>query len=96
MEKDSFFYAANVEPEIARMFKAYNAGQKEVAEKFKNISIKMVDEILTKQEISSVGREEWFTIRNMIEGYENLDTYMKQVLLFYGRPFSEKFMKQFD
>ena len=49
-----------------------------------------------KQEISSVGREEWFTIRNMIEGYENLDTYMKQVLLFYGRPFSEKFMKQFD
>jgi len=93
MQKDSLFFAANVEPEIARMFKAHDAGQKEIADNFKTRTVKMIDEILVRKEFSPAGREEWFSIRNMVEGYDKLDAYARQVVLAYGKPFSLKFMQ---
>jgi len=91
MVRDSLFYAANFEPEVVRMFKAYDASQKDVAEKFKERALAITDEILTKKEFSSAGREEWFSVRNLLLGYDQLDAYARQVLLTFGRPFSYKF-----
>lgn len=95
MQKDSLFYAANVEPEIARMFKAHDAGQSDIAEKFKLRTLDMIDHILALREFSPAGREEWLTIRNLTAAYDMLDVYMRRVLLGYAKPFSYKFMKQF-
>jgi hypothetical protein len=94
-QKDFLFYAANVEPEVARMFAAFDHGQKDVADKFKLRTVKMIDEILArKEEVSSAGREEWFCIRNLVEGYDHLDAYSRRVLLGFGVPFSQKFMNR--
>ena len=92
--KDSLFYAANVEPEVARMFKAHDTGQRDVAEQFKARTVTMIDHILERKEFSVAGREEWLSIRNLVEGYDRLDAYMRRVLLAYGQPFSYKFMQR--
>jgi hypothetical protein len=94
-EKNTLFYAANVEPEIARMFTAFDNGDVNSAEKFKLRTIDMINEILSKKEISSAGLEEWFTIRNMVMGYNKLDDFSRKVVLLFGKPFSEKFMSRF-
>lgn len=94
-EKNTLFYAANVEPEIARMFKAFDSGNGESAEKFKNKTIIMIDTILDLNEISQAGREEWFTMRNLVQGYEHLDSFSRKVVSEFGKPFSQKFARQF-
>lgn len=92
-EKNTLFYAANVEPEIARMFKAHDQGNTDAALKFKTRTLEMIAKILSLREISPAGREEWFAIQNLVSGYDNLDPFPRQVLLSFGRPFSEKFMR---
>jgi len=93
-EKNSLFYAANVEPEIARMFKAYDQGHTDIALKFRDQVLDMISKILSLGEISAAGREEWFAIQNLVMGYSKLDSFSRQVLLSFGKPFSEKFMYQ--
>lgn len=95
-EKNTLFYAANVEPEIARMFKAHDHGNSEVALKFQSRTLDMVSKILSLGETSPAGREEWFAVKNLVLGYDKLDPFSRQVLLGFGRPFSEKFMRQFS
>ncbi len=92
-EKNTLFYAANVEPEIARMFKAHDQGNHEVAEKFKVRTVDMISKMLSLNELSPAGREEWFAVRNLVMGYDKLDPFSKQILLSFGKPFSEKFMR---
>lgn len=92
-EKNTLFYAANVEPEIARMFKAHDQGDTAVALKFKVRTLDMIAKILSLHEISNAGREEWFAIQNLVIGYDKLDSFSRRVLLSFGRPFSEKFMR---
>lgn len=94
-EKNTLFYAANVEPEIARMFKAHDQGNHEVAEKFKARTVDMISKILSLHELSSAGREEWFVVRNLVIGYNKLDPFSRRVVLSFGKPFSEKFMRSF-
>lgn len=93
-EKNTLFYAANVEPEIARMFKAHDQGNTDSALKFKVRALDMIAKILSLHEISMAGREEWFVIQNLVMGYDKLDSFSRQVLISFGRPFSEKFMRQ--
>ena len=92
--KNTLFYAANLEPEIARMFRAHDEGKYDEAEKFKERSLDMVSKILSLNEINGAGREEWLVIRNMIEGYDKLDKASREIILSYGKPFSEKLMYQ--
>ena len=91
-EKNTLFYAANIEPEIARMFKAHDQGNLDVALKFKARTLDMISKILSLHEISSAGREEWFAVQNLVMGYDKLDSFSRKVLLSFGKPFSEKFM----
>lgn len=93
-EKNSLYYAANVEPEIARMFKAYDQGNTDVALKFKARTLEIISKILSLREISGAGREEWFAIQNLVMGYDKLDFFSRKVLLSFGKPFSEKFMRK--
>lgn len=94
MVKDSLFYAANFEPEVRRMAAAYESGQTDVALRFKAQALKITDEILSRREFPPAGREEWFCIRNLVLGYEKLDTYSRRALLSFGLPFSHKFVSQ--
>lgn len=91
-EKNTLFYAANIEPEIARMFKAHDQGNTESALKFKARTLDMITKILALHEINNAGREEWFAIQNLVMGYDKLDSFSRRVLLLFGKPFSEKFM----
>ena len=93
-EKNTLFYAANVEPEIARMLKAHDQGNTDAALKFKTRTLDMISKILSLREISPAGREEWFAIQNLVMGYDKLDSFSRHILLSFGRPFSEKFMRQ--
>lgn len=95
-EKNTLFYAANVEPEIARMFKAHDQGNTDSALKFKTRTLDMVSKILSLREISPAGREEWFVVQNLVLGFDKLDSFSRQVLLSFGKPFSEKFTRQFS
>lgn len=92
-EKNTLFYAANVEPEIARMLKAHDQGNTDAALKFKARTLDMISKILSLGEVSSAGREEWLAIQNLVTGYDKLDPFPRQVLLSFGKPFSEKFMR---
>lgn len=93
-EKNTLFYAANIEPEVARMFKAHDQGNTAVALKFKVRTLDMIAKILSMGEINAAGREEWFAIQNLVIGYDKLDSFSRKVLLSFGKPFSEKFMRQ--
>jgi hypothetical protein len=95
-EKNTLFYAANIEPEIARMFKAHDQGNTDAALKFKVRTLEMISKILLLDEIGPAGREEWFVIRNLVLGHDKLDSSFRQILLSFGKPFSEKFMRQFS
>ena len=95
IKKDSYFYMANLDPEIARMFRALDAGKKENADMFRDKSLQIVDAVLASPEVKSSGREEWGVVRNLILGYDNLDSYSRKVLEKFGLPFSMKFMSQF-
>ncbi|KKU80600.1 MAG: hypothetical protein UY07_C0039G0003 [Parcubacteria group bacterium GW2011_GWA1_47_8] len=95
-EKNTLFYAANVEPEIARMFKAHDQGNTDVALKFQARTLEMISKILSLGEVNPAGREEWFTIQNLVMGYDKIDSFSRQVLLSFGKPFSEKFMRQWS
>lgn len=93
-EKNTLYYAANVEPEIARMFKAHDQGNTATALKFKARTLDMISKILSLHETSGAGREEWFAVQNLVMGYDKLDSFSRRVLLLFGKPFSEKFMHQ--
>ena len=93
-EKNTLFYAANVEPEIARMFKAHDQGNTDAAFKFQTRILDMISKIFSLHETSNAGREEWFAIQNLVMGYDKLDSFSRRVLLSFGKPFSEKFMRQ--
>lgn len=93
-EKNTLFYAANIEPEIARMFKAHDQGNTDVAFKFQVRTLDMISKILSLRETSNAGREEWFAIQNLVMGYDKLDFFSRKVLLSFGKPFSEKFMRK--
>ena len=54
----------------------------------------MISKILSLGEVSAAGREEWFAIQNLVTGYDKLDSFPRQVLLSFGKPFSEKFMRE--
>jgi hypothetical protein len=95
IQKNALFYMANLEPEIGRMFRAYDSGKNEIADKFRDKSLQIVDTILESKEVKPAGREEWFGIRNLIAGYDKLDLYSRKVLENFGLPFSMKFMSQY-
>jgi hypothetical protein len=96
LKKDSLFYMANFDPEIGRMFRAYDAGKKETADQFRDRSLKIIDTILNFTDVKPAGKEEWGTVRNLVEGYDKLDIYSRKVLGTFGQPFSIKFMNQYS
>ena len=85
---------ANVEPEISRMFRAFDSGNTENANKFRDRTITMIDSALSFPDISAGGHTEWTTLRLMINNYNKLDPYARKLVLSYGIPFSIKFAKQ--
>ena len=79
MDTNSIQYKmANFSGEVARMIKAYDMNKLEIAEKFKDNAIGIANEACTSKEVSSAGREEWYTIKNMLEGYQQIDTQFKE------------------
>lgn len=87
---------ANFSPEIERMFRAFDAGKKEVADSFRDRSIGIVDTILGFSDVAPAGREEWSAIHHLLEGYDRLDGDSRKVLESFGMPFSMKFMNQYS
>jgi hypothetical protein len=95
MQKDSLFYMANLYPEIGRMFDFFEQGKIEAGENAKKRSLGIVDNILSFKDIKIAGREEWYVVKNFIEGFEKLDSYEREILKNYAKPFSFKFMNQY-
>ena len=93
-EKDLLFYMANFDPEINRMDKAYRENNKEKFVLFKNKSLLVLNKIIESKELKGAGKEEWFTIRNIVEGYEHATPYMQKITCSFGLPFSEKFARR--
>ena len=99
MDTSSIFYKmANFSGEVARMMKAYDMNKPEAGEKFKDNAMQIADAAIISDQISSAGHEEWYTIRNLLEGYREIDLlksadaqYMKRVLLKFGEPFAMAF-----
>ncbi len=87
---------ANLDPEVGRIFRAHDAGKKEVADQARDRALKVVDSVLASPEIKPAGREEWSVVRNLILGYDKLDAYSRTVLEKFGLPFSLKFMRQYS
>ena len=96
MEKNSLFYMANAYPEIGRMLSFLKQGKIEAAANAQKRSLGIVDMILSFQDVSPAGREEWSVIKNFILGYDKLDTYETLILEKYAEPFSYKFMSQYS
>lgn len=94
MQKNALFYMANFDPEINRMIKAYEAGKDVEAQVFRTKVLDILNHIFSFPEVSNAGREEWTTIQNLVEGYENTDAYEKKVLSSYGVPFSNLFISK--
>ena len=79
MDTNSIQYKmANFSGEVARMIKAYDMNKLEIAEKFKDNAVGIANEACTSKEVSSAGREEWYTIKNMLEGYQQIDIQFKE------------------
>ncbi len=75
------------------MFRAHEHGKKVIADQARDRALKIADEILVARDLKPAGREEWFTVRNMILGYEMLDVFEQNILKRYAEPFSYKYMK---
>ena len=95
MEKNSLFYMANLYPEIGRLFSFFDSGKVEAANNAKTRALKVVDSILSFRDIKPAGREEWAVIKNLILGYDKLDSFERSILEKYAEPFSYKFMNQY-
>lgn len=95
LEKNANFYMANFYPEIGRIFRAYDAGQNEVAEQAKSRAMKIADTILAFPDLKSSAREEWFVARSLTDSYAKLDTFSRQVLEKFAEPFSTRFMSNY-
>jgi len=93
MEKNSLFYMANLYPEIGRLFSFLDSNKIQAAENAKIRALEIVDKILSFRDIKPAGREEWSVIKNLILGYDKLNSYERAILEKYAEPFSYKFMK---
>ena len=79
MDTNSIQYKmANFSGEVARMIKAYDMNKLEVAEKFKDNAVSIANEACTSKEVSFAGKEEWYTIKNLLEGYQQIDIQFKE------------------
>ncbi len=96
MEKNSLFYMANLYPEIGRMFSFYDSGKTEAAQNAQKRSLDIANTILGFKDIKPAGREEWSVIKNLILGFDKLDSYERKILERYAEPFSYKFMNQYS
>ena len=93
MEKNSLFYMANLYPEIGRLFSFLDSNKIQAAENAKIRALGIVDKILSFRDIKPAGREEWSVIKNLILGYDKLNSFERNILEKYAEPFSYKFMK---
>ena len=93
MEKNSLFYMANLYPEIGRLFSFLDSNKIQAAENAKIRALEIVDKILSFRDIKPAGREEWSVIKNLILGYDKLNSFERNILEKYAEPFSYKFMK---
>ncbi len=94
MQKDILFYQANFEPEVCRAINCLEKKDLKHFEFFKIKTVKIVDEIL-KLSKKSVEKEEWFAIKNLVQGLETLDQEEIALLKNYGNSFSNKYARKF-
>lgn len=92
MEKNSFFYMANLYPEIGRLFSFFDSGKIEAANNAKIRALDIVDHITSFRDIKPAGREEWHVIKNFILGFDKLNAYERNILEKYTEPFAYKYM----
>lgn len=95
MEKNSLFYMANLYPEIGRLFSFFDSKKNEAANNAKIRALKIIDQILSFEDVKPAGREEWSVIKNFILGYDKLNTFERSILEKYAEPFSYKFMSNY-
>ena len=93
MDTSSIFYKmANFSGEVERMEKAYFENRIELAEKFKSNAMSIAEAAIRSPLVKSAGKEEWYTVNNLLDGYTNIDSeYTKHVLLKFGEPFAISF-----
>ncbi len=96
IEKNSLFYMANLYPEIGRIFSFFDSGKFEAAKNAQIRALQIVDKILSFRDIKTAGREEWNVIKNFILGYNKIDAYERTILEKYAKPFSYKFLNQYQ
>lgn len=92
----ALFYMANFEPEVARMIKSFETGERERAELFRTKTLVILKNIITAHSATAPAREEWTVIKNLVDGYENLSSFEKIVLANFGKPFSLKLAEQMN
>ncbi len=94
MERSYLFYAANFESEAHRIEQSVRMGDKRRASVFIDKTLKTIDLLLSAKDISPAGREEWFLVRALTASYIGNDAVTNRILLSYGSPFSQKFIRQ--
>jgi hypothetical protein len=92
-KRSVLFYMANFEPEVARMIKSFETDEKEQAELFRAKTLVILKNIITAPDISIPAREEWTVIKNLVDGFENLSPFKKNILANFGKPFSFQLAK---
>jgi hypothetical protein len=89
---DSYLYhAANFEPEVARLARAYATNDLTKVALFKQKTLDIVDRILSSPDISPAGKEEWGVVSRLVNMFESNDASINNLLSTYGTPFSMRF-----
>lgn len=88
--RDILFYQANFEPEVCRMLDALERKDEKHFNFFKTKTIKIVDQVLNLSK-NWAEKEEWNTIKNIVNDAEFATDQMKDVLRSFGNGFSVKF-----
>jgi hypothetical protein len=92
IDKNSYlYYAANFEPEVARLFRAHDAKNAVAEKSFLDSTLATIASIVSASDISAAGREEWGVMRQLVEGYTSLDETTRKMVLAFGTPFSMRF-----
>lgn len=92
-EKDAFFYMANLHPELGRMLDADAAGKRGATNTARIRARRIIEKILSFETLPPAAREEWYALSNLLDGYDVLGTFEKEILKNYAEPFALKYMR---
>jgi len=96
MKQNGDFYMANVYPEVGRLFEYHKNGDEVGASRSYERALKVVGSVLSSCDVPTYGKEEWWTLRNLISSYKVVTEQEKNIIFSFVEPFSCRFMKNYQ